>query len=303
MPKRAGGRAAPGTARAAVGVEQRRGGGGVETALAAGAGGRRREPAGGAGIGNAGAADQVGAARTGVFVAAAVDVGRRERNARFPRADAGDLPAAQQEVGHARGVLQEMLVLAEREFVEAVEVEHEAADAVFAAVIDVVVPEEVVVGEIEGAGPGEVALELQSAGEALLAAHLQRVELHAAIVAEVLDALGPAELLEEEAALVGAERTEADDGRLVDVVVGAAGRDVVALVADVADGEHRAGRELVLEGEVPGIDHRQPHGVVAGQRQHVGRDAVGQHGIAVRSLGLRGQDGGGVERRRALSPA
>src|ERR1035438_2534686 len=190
-----------------------------------------------------------------------------------------------------------MPVLSEGEFVEAVKVEHEAPDAALPAVVDVVVPEEGVVGVIEGAGPGEVALQLEAAIEAFFAADLQGVELHAAVVTEVLDALGPPELLVEEAPLVGGEGAEADDAGLVDVVVGAAGGDVIALVADVADGKHGAGRELPLQGEIPGIDHGQAHGVAAGERQHVGCDAVGQYRIAVGSLRLPSEDGGGVERR------
>src|ERR1019366_6132542 len=102
-----------------------------------------------------------------------------------PGPQPGQLPAAEEEVFHARSVLQKVLVLSERKLVEAVEVEHEAPHAVFAPVIDVVAPEEVVVGEIEGAGPGEVALQLEPAVEALFAADLQRVELHAAVVGEV----------------------------------------------------------------------------------------------------------------------
>src|SRR5439155_665739 len=46
------------------------------------------------------------------------------------------------------------------------------AAVIFAAVHEVMVPEKVVVLEIECAGPGEVALELQPAGEPLLGPHL-----------------------------------------------------------------------------------------------------------------------------------
>src|SRR5581483_8972103 len=98
----------------------------------------------------------------------------------------------------------------------------------------------------EGAGPGEIALEQQAVREALLTAQLQGVVLRGSIVAEVFDGLRPAELLEEQSALVGIERAEADDGRLVDVVIGAARRDVCSLVAHVGRGKHYA-RELLFE--------------------------------------------------------
>src|SRR5262245_29205357 len=94
-----GGRAAPRAARTAVGVEQCSGCGGVETALAASADRGGGEPTRCGRVGNVGVPHEVRATRTRIFVAAAVDVGRRERNAGFPRAEAGDLPAAKEEVG------------------------------------------------------------------------------------------------------------------------------------------------------------------------------------------------------------
>ena len=154
----AGGRAVPGAARTAVGIEQGSGGRGIETALPAGTGGSGGEPSGGTGIRDEGAAHQVGAARAGVRVATAVDVGRGERNAGLPAAHAGHLPASDDEIGHPPGAFQVVAALADGEFVESVEVGDEAANAVFPAVIDVVVPEEVIVGEIEGAGPRKVSL-------------------------------------------------------------------------------------------------------------------------------------------------
>ena len=199
-----------------------------------------------------------------------------------------------------RGIAEQRLALSEREFVDAVKVEDEAPDAVFAAVIDVVVIEVIVVGKIERAGPGKVALELEAAGEAFLAAKLERVELDGGIVGEVFDGLSPTELGIVQAALIRAEGAESDDAGLVDVVVRPAGGDVVAVVADVSDGENATGRDLAFDGEIPGIDNGEAHGVVAGKRKNIGRNAVREDGISVRAFRLSCQDGGRGQRRRTL---
>ena len=161
--------------------------------------------------------------------------------------------------------------------------------------------EVVIVREIERAGPSKIALELEAAGEAFLAAKLERVELDGGIVGKVFDGLSPTELLIEQAALIRAEGAESDDAGLIDVVIRSAGRDVVAVVPDVSDGKYAAGSDLPLDGEVPGIDNRQPDGVVAGKRKNIGRNAVREDGIAVRTFRLSCKDGGGVQRRRTLS--
>ena len=52
------------------------------------------------------------------------------------------------------------------------EVEHKPADAVLTPVVDILVPEEVIVGKVERTGPREVALEQQAIGVSLFAAYL-----------------------------------------------------------------------------------------------------------------------------------
>src|SRR5437868_13850532 len=101
-----------------------------------------------------------------------------------------------------------MFALAEREFIHVRKVENEPADVVLAPIIDVVIPEKVIVGVIERAGPREIPLEQQAVRESFLAADLKRVELHRGIVGEIFDRLRPAVLREEKPSLVGAERSE-----------------------------------------------------------------------------------------------
>src|SRR5262249_8360320 len=149
------------------------------------------------------------ATRAGVVIPAAIGIRRSKWYARLPLPDAGQLPSADQHVHRARRIVQELSLLSERQRVHLVEIEYEAPDTVLAAVIDVVVPQEIVIRVIESAGPREVSLEHQAAGETFFAAHLKGVELDAGVVCEILDGLRPAELLEEKAPLIRAQHAEA----------------------------------------------------------------------------------------------
>src|SRR6185503_6511160 len=99
----------------------------------------------------------------------------------------GDLPAPDQVINGARGARQEFVSLAEGQFVDVVKVGRKSANAIFAAIIHRRVPEEIRVGVVERAGPGEIALEQQAIRESLLATQLQRMVLRRSVVAEVLD--------------------------------------------------------------------------------------------------------------------
>jgi hypothetical protein len=156
-----------------------------------------------------------------------------------------------------------------------VQVENVEPFTICPAIPDMGIPEEVAVLEIESASPSVISLEAHAIREAFFRAKLQGIEFYAGVVAEIFYGLSPAELVKEKSALVGVESSETNDGWLIDVVVRASRRDVLALVSHVGCGNDECGSELSLHCEIPGIHGGQSHGVVAGQGQDIGTDLIG----------------------------
>ena len=125
-----GGRAAPRTTRTAVGVQFGDGNGGREAIRSAGPGRCRCKPARRTRVGNACRTRQIRAARPGVGILAAIEITGRERNARFPCTERGDLPSACDGANKLIRIAQERLAFPERQFVDPVEVKDEAPHAV-----------------------------------------------------------------------------------------------------------------------------------------------------------------------------
>src|SRR5262249_22572368 len=115
-------------------------------------------------------------------------------------------------------------------------------------VVEVGVYEEIVAAIFQRALQGVVREDRIAVREPLLDLGLERVVAVVGAVAEVIDILRPAELVEEALALVARERPEADQSRLVDVVVRAvAGEDGRPLVADVRRLQRERVGQLVLD--------------------------------------------------------
>ena len=158
---------------------------------------------------------------------------------------------------------------------------------------------DVVVGVrvVEGSRPRVVREQRVAAGETLLGLELHRVVVVARIAAVVAEVLAPAELLEERLALVGRQRAESFDRRLVEVVVAAeAGEHVRAFVADVGGFDGHVAAQLMLHRQVPGVVRRQAQLLREDERGH----AVRQHRASVRPFGCLLRMVAGSSARRPL---
>jgi len=175
-----------------------------------------------------GITDQSGAARPGVSIRTTVEIRGRERQARLPRPNSGELPAPNHIIHRSRNVTKEGAASAKRKFIRMVQVKNVEAYTIRPAIPDTRIPEEIAVLEIEGAAPSVISLKGHAVRESFFRAKLQGIEFYAGVVTEIFYGLSPAKLSgrtcrarfgKEKSALVGAESSETHNGWLVDVVI------------------------------------------------------------------------------------
>src|SRR5262245_4608892 len=214
-------------------------------------------------------ADEIGAVRADVAVGAAVTVGDVERQAALDDGALVELPSAQERIPpHPR----QLVCRRDREAVDAIPVGP--------SVLQVRKDEELAVAVLALALERVLREGRPSASEALRELGLQRVVpvRRAVAVGELI--LVPAVGREERTPLIARNGGEADERRLVRLVVGiVAGEDPRTVVPDVADFQRHQRSDLALDRDVVRGNRRQPLLV----REYAGLDAGPQDELAIRS--------------------
>src|SRR5262245_31744433 len=213
-------------------------------------------------------ADQVRPVRTGIAIRPIVAVTDIEWQSALDDHVGVELPAAGERFGYRREIRTVLPTAAERQLGDDRCGEVVYAIPVRRSIVEVAVVQPLVFWKVRleiltivgtHALQRVVGLRRVSSREALGQARLQRVVSVGCAVAEVVDALRPAELVEERPPLIPRYGRVAVDRRLIDVEGRSiASEDVRAMVTDVADLERERRGDLPLHGDVVGVDGRRP---------------------------------------------